>query len=113
MPVFAIFSVFLETKFFAIFRTNIADELILLTLLAGLGLIIFSKEKNETEELDLLRLKALAKAGISNLIFLFVSVLFIYVSVFIAILVINIFTFIRIEREQLKFIRRGLKIECI
>jgi len=93
MPVFAVFSSFVETKMFATFRTNFADELAMLLLIAGLGLIVFSKEKNETENLTLVRNKALAKASIANTVFLLFSILFVYGSGFIGILVLNLFAF--------------------
>jgi hypothetical protein len=90
MPVFAVFSSFVETKIFATFRTNFADELTMLLLIAGLGLIVFSKEKTETENIDIFRTKALANASIANTIFLLFSILFVYGSGFIAILVFNL-----------------------
>jgi len=90
MPVFAVYSSFLATKYFTSFKTNFSDELTLLLLIIGLSLIVFSKEKNETEGLHELRYKALARALIANTIFLFLSVLFIYGSGFIAILAVNI-----------------------
>lgn len=92
VKVFAVYSSFLATKYFTSFKTNFSDELTLLLLIIGLSLIVFSKEKNETEGLHALRYKALAKALIANTIFLFLSVLFIYGSGFIAILVVNIFS---------------------
>ena len=42
-PVFAVFSSFMEVKTFEVFRTNIFEELIFLSLLSGLFLIAFSK----------------------------------------------------------------------
>lgn len=92
LPVFAVFSSFLETKMFVTFRTNFADELILLLLLIGLGLVVFSKEKTESEKLDILRDKALAKAMITNNLVLLLSVLFVFGSGFIAILILNLFS---------------------
>jgi hypothetical protein len=93
LPVFAVFSSFVETKIFATFRTNFADELTMILLVAGLGLIVFSKEKNETENLTLFRTKALAFACVANTIFLLFSILFVYGSGFIGILVFNLFSF--------------------
>lgn len=93
IPVFAVYSAFLETKMLVVFRTNFADELIMLLLISGPGLIIFSKEKNEVEGLDQFRLIAFAKALIANIVLLLFSVLFIYGSGFMAILVINILSF--------------------
>jgi hypothetical protein len=93
VPVFAVYSSFLETKLFSVFRTNFSEELTLLLLISGLSLVMFSKEKNESESLDLIRSRALFKALAVNNILLFLSVLLIYGSGFIAILVINIFSF--------------------
>lgn len=93
MPVFAVYSSFLQTKMLAIFRTNFADELILLLLIIGFGLIVLSKEKIEYENLDSARTKALTKAIIINNIFLLFSILFVFGSGFIAILVFNLFSF--------------------
>ncbi|MCU0289434.1 MAG: hypothetical protein MUF15_23935, partial [Acidobacteria bacterium] len=73
VPVFAVYSSFLETKFFAVFRTNFSEELTLLLLISGLSLIIFSKEKNEFEGLDLIRFRALFRALIVNNVLLFLS----------------------------------------
>ena len=92
MPVLAVFSSFLETKMFVTFSTNFADELILLLLISGTGMIVFSKEKNESETLDSLRNRAWVKAIIVNNIFLIVSVLFVYGSGFMAVLIFNIFS---------------------
>jgi len=93
IPVFAVYSVFLETKTLEVFRTNFADELIMLLLITGLGLIIFSKEKKEVEGIDQFRLNAFAKALMANIVLLLFSVLFIFGSAFMAILVVNILSF--------------------
>lgn len=92
MPVFAVFSSFLETKMFVTFRTNFADELVLILLVAGLILIMFSKEKIESENLNLVRFKAMVKAIIANNILILCSILFVYGSGFVAILVLNLFS---------------------
>lgn len=106
IPVFAVFSSFVETKVFATFRTNFADELTMLLLVAGLGLIVFSKEKNENENLTLVRTKAIANAGIANTFFLLFSILFVYGSGFIAILVINLFSFFIFYLAIFYFLKR-------
>lgn len=93
IPVFAVYSAFLETKMFVVFRTNFSDELTMLTLLTGLALIAFSKEKTEMEGFDLIRMKAMFRAAMVNTAFLFLSLLFIYGSGFMAVLVANLFTF--------------------
>jgi uncharacterized membrane protein len=73
-----------------VFRTNFADELTLLVLICGLGLIVFSKQKNEWAGLDFIRFKALSLAVIANTVFLLLSVIFVYGSGFMGILVINV-----------------------
>jgi hypothetical protein len=90
MPVFAVYSSFLETKTFETFKTNVAEEITLSLLIIGLSLVVFSKEKNESEGLDPLRFKAMARAIIVNNIFLLFSVLFIFGTGFIAVLVVNV-----------------------
>ncbi len=92
LSVFAVYSSFLATKYFTSFKTNFLDELTLLLLISGLALIVFSKERNETEGLDLLRFRAFFRALIANTVFLLLSVIFVYGSGFIAILVVNIFS---------------------
>jgi len=92
IPVFAVYSSFLSTKYFTSFKTNFFDELTLLLLISGLALIVFTKEKNETEGLDSIRFKAFFRALTANTIFLLFSVIFVYGSGFIAILVVNIFS---------------------
>jgi hypothetical protein len=92
IPVFAVYSSFLATKYFTSFKTNFFDELTLLLLISGLALIVFTKERNETEGLDLFRLRAIFRALIANTVFLLLSVMFVYGSGFFAILVVNIFS---------------------
>lgn len=91
-PVFAIVSIYLETKFFIISQSNIIDEITLLLLVFGFGLIAFSKEKNELEFLCDLRAKALAKATIVNTLIILFSIIFIYGGGFLGIMVINLFS---------------------
>lgn len=96
MPVFAFYSSYLETKIFESFRTNVADELTLILILAGLSLIVFSREKKEHEGMDAMRLKALFRALIVNNLFLLFSIMFIFGTGFIAVLVFNVFSFLLI-----------------
>ena len=92
VPVFAVYSSFLETKTLAMVRTNIADELIMLSFLCGFLLLAFSKEKHERETLDHLRTRALVKAVLANTAFLLFAILFIYGNGFLTILLANLVT---------------------
>lgn len=111
IPVFAVYSVFLETKIFETFRTNFADELTLLFLICGLGMIVFSKQKTEFAGLDLIRFKALSLAVITNTVFLLLSVIFVYGSGFMGILVINVISLFVFYLILFFFIKRKKSVE--
>jgi hypothetical protein len=113
MPVFALVSSFLQTKYFATFRTNVADELILLALISGSVLVIFSKEKPESVNDLSLKGKALFRALFWNSILLFLSVMFFYGQAFIVILIINTFSIFFLYLFFFYFLRvRERKAEC-
>ena len=90
VPVFAVYSSFMRTRYFVFSRTNFTDELTLLLALAGFMMIVFSKEKNESDEIKLVRYKSLVQAVFINSLFMAFSILFIYGSGFIAMLVFNV-----------------------
>lgn len=91
IPVLAIVSSYMETKFFALFKTNFADELIMLTLLAGLALIAFSEEKTENKRYASIRNRALGKTALINTIFMAFSVIFIFGAGFMSVMIADIF----------------------
>lgn len=91
LPVFAVFSSFMKTNYFTTFKTNFTDETIMLLLLLGLSLWVFSKEKLESQSLWVLRVKALKRAVLTDIGILLFSVLFIYGSGFVAIVLLNMF----------------------
>jgi hypothetical protein len=92
VPVFAVFSSYVETRFFTFFKTNFADELILITLIAGLLIVSFSREREESELLRETRLKAIVYAVLINSFFLILSLLFVFGGGFMGILVGNIYS---------------------
>lgn len=93
LPVFAVCSSFFVTKICTVFRTNVADEFIILFLLSGFFLLIFSKEKIENDTVKQLRLKAFSRAMIANMALLIFSTLFIYGNAYMVVLLINLFSF--------------------
>lgn len=95
MPVFAVFSSFFETKYFETFKTNFADETTMIFLLAGLFIVAFTKEKNESgfdQDLNNLRGAALIKSIYINSFILLFSILFIYGQGFLFIMIFNLFS---------------------
>lgn len=89
LPVFAVVSSYMKTKFLATFKTNFADETIMLLLLVGFCLWVFSKEKHEHDGLWIVRIQALKWAILTDTGVLLFSILFIYGSPFIAIILLN------------------------
>src|SRR5665647_3612351 len=89
IPVFEVYSSFLRTRTMVTKTTNFADELIMILLITGLGLVVFSREKVESENLDSIRGAAFARALLTNIVFLLFSVIFIYGTGFITALVFN------------------------
>lgn len=89
IKVFAFQSSYLQPKYMEIIRNNMGEELTSFFLLAGLFLMAFSREKNESEELNVFRLKAFFIAAYSNFLFLFVAVFFTYGFSFVYMLMLN------------------------
>jgi len=91
MPVLALFSSFMESKFFATFHTNFADELIMILFLSGFFLLSFSKDKHEIDSYKSIRIKALIKTVVADSIIVMLVLFFVYGSGFIAFAIINLF----------------------
>lgn len=56
---FALASTYLEKRFFVMIKTNLLDELGFIFCLIGMALLVLTKEQNETQKLNDLRLEAL------------------------------------------------------
>lgn len=92
IKVFAIYSSFLQSKYFTFITNNISEEITGLLVLTGLLFIAFSKEKNDNEEIMLLRFRSLFLSVYINSIILILSLLFIFGLGFVDVLVLNIFS---------------------
>lgn len=92
IPVFTIYSSFIDTKTFQIITNNISEEIVILFLLIGLLLITFSKEKFENDIINEYRFKAFFYSVLVNSILLLLSTVFIYGFAFVGILSVNIFS---------------------
>jgi hypothetical protein len=62
IPVFAVYTSYIKTRYFVIAQTNLLDEAAAVFILTGLIFTGFSKEKNEDQSTSLLRVKALLYA---------------------------------------------------
>jgi hypothetical protein len=107
VPVFAVFSSYMKTSFLTTFKTNFADETIMLLLLAGFFMWAFSKEKHETEGLRIIRAKALKRAILTDTGILLFSILFIYGSGFIGMLLLNMILPFVLYLSYFNFLKAG------
>lgn len=92
VPVFAVYSSFLETKTFQVIKNNVSEEITALLLLLGLFAINFSKEVIENEKVDSLRLFSFASSVLLNTMILIFCVLFIFGFAFVNVLMFNMFS---------------------
>ncbi|MBN1791461.1 MAG: hypothetical protein JW830_13245 [Bacteroidales bacterium] len=92
MPVLAVHSSYIQTKYFAVITTNVFEEITLICFLAGFLLTIFSKEKVELQEYKTLREESWRIAIFLNSAMLAFSIIFIYGRGFAAVLILNMFS---------------------
>ncbi len=104
IPVFAVFSWFLEKKFLAIFPTNFSDETVLIFLVAGFFLVVFSKSKNFKNSKT--KATALWRALFVNTVIMLFSILFIYGQGFVFMLIFNLISIFIIYLIFLAFAQR-------
>lgn len=107
---FAFYSSFLEEKYFTTIRNNLSDEIILILLVAGASLMVFSKEKVETEGISLIRGRALFRALLMNTFFTLMGIMFIYGSGFIYVLVLNLVSLQWLYLINLAYLRNMLRV---
>ena len=72
--VFAVFSSFLENKYFEYIKNNLGEEICAFFIIAGLYMIALSEEKEETGKVSELRIKSLIIAMYITLVFLTLSI---------------------------------------
>src|SRR3989339_2046317 len=112
-PVLAIFSSFLEEKYFTVFTTNVTDELTLLLILGGMFLVVFSKDHLEensqesSEKLFEIRAKSMFKALYYNTILLFFSILFVFGQGFFWVMILNLLSVFVLYLVILAIKKRG------
>ncbi len=90
LKMFAFCSSYLETKYLEIVRNNMGEEITGVLMLVGLFLIAFSREKEENEQTNSLRLKAFFIAAYLNFLFLLAALFFTYGFAFVIMTIANI-----------------------
>ncbi|MBK7212444.1 MAG: hypothetical protein IPH88_03905 [Bacteroidales bacterium] len=109
LPVLAVISTYMQTRWFVVFSTNVLDEIEMLLVISGVFFMVFSRQRRELPEYDAIRNKSLALAFILNNIFLLFSVLFIYGSSFFMMLILNIISMGVFYIACFQFLKRKLK----
>jgi hypothetical protein len=89
MKMFAFSSSYLDTRYMEFVRNNLSEEFTGFFLVAGLFLIAFSREKEENEKKNKLRLRAFYVTAYLNFLFLLVSLFFTFGFAFIYMLIAN------------------------
>lgn len=91
LNVFAIYSSFVEIKYFSFVENNISDEICSLFLIMSIILIVFSQEKVEIEDLWMYRFYSMFSAVYVNIGFTILGVIFVFGIAFVKLLVLNIY----------------------
>jgi hypothetical protein len=100
----SIFPIFPNDKHFSIVDVNFARTITGILFIVGGLLVGFSKEKNEDEFIEKLRLSSLQWAVLVNYILLIVTFLFVYDIAFLSVMVYNMFTILIIFIVRFNFI---------
>ncbi len=94
IKIFAIYSSYLETKYFTVIENHYSEEVAGLLLFIGLIFIAFSEEKIENDNLQSIRLKAIIFSIYINSLLIILSFLFIFGFGFIEVLIANLYSFL-------------------
>ncbi len=78
MKIFAAVTTYTKTRFFVISQTNVLDEISAILLITGIALISFSREKDEKEHFEALRIKAMINSVYFTIVLWLLSFVFIY-----------------------------------
>tara|TARA_B100000401_G_C52592331_1_gene617859 strand:- start:43 stop:504 length:462 start_codon:yes stop_codon:yes gene_type:complete len=94
LPVFSIANtpLFGDSDLFVTLSNNITNELIAVLSIVSLLFIAFSKQKNEDELVNAIRLKSLVMATYINYFILLFCVIFFYELAFLWVMLLNMFT---------------------
>lgn len=90
LKVFAIYSTYLETKYFTVIENHVTEELGGLLLFLGFMFLNLSKEKEEQPEYNQYRFQAFIYTFYSTYLFLIISILFVFGIAFIKIILLGI-----------------------
>lgn len=76
--IFALVTSYAETRYWVNAQTNLLDEIAAVFLIAGLSLLVFSKEKSEDGETGIIRTKSFIYAAYITIAIWLISFFFVY-----------------------------------
>ena len=88
--VYAIYSVFLETKTMRVIKNQMIEEIVGILLIIGLFLIAFTREKMENQQVNSFRLKAFFISIYINTAFLIASLIFTFGFAFVYMMILDL-----------------------
>lgn len=92
ISVLSVYSAFLETKYFSVITNNISEEIVGLLVLIGLFMIAFSKEKDENDNVQMIRLSSMYLSVFINTLLLALSFFFVYGIAFAEMMALNLYS---------------------
>ena len=92
VPVFAIYSAYIEKTVMGMTQTNIADEITILLIISGLAFLTFSKQKEEKDIYMIIRAEAMFLSVALNTILVIIITLFFFGLGFVKLIFFNIFS---------------------
>ena len=90
IKVFAIFSSYLESKYFEVVTNQMIEEIGGILVLTGLFLTAFSREREEEEWMNALRLRSFFITAYINAAFLILAILFTFGFGFVYMIILNL-----------------------
>jgi hypothetical protein len=90
LKMFAFYSSYLESKYMEIIGNNMCEEITGFLMLSGLFLFAFSREAEENNQMNTLRLKSFFITAYLNFLFLLTALLFTYGFAFVYMMMVNL-----------------------
>jgi hypothetical protein len=90
LKLFAIYSSYFETKIFTVVENNLTEETAGVLILTGLLILIFTKEQDEDDTIQLIRLRSFMLSIFINTILLFIAMITVFGIAFIQVMTFNL-----------------------
>jgi hypothetical protein len=89
--VFALYSVFLQSKSMVVIKNQLIEEIVGLLLVIGLFMVAFAREKHEGPDMNPIRLNAFFISVYLNIVYVIATILFTFGFAFIYMMILGLF----------------------